>query len=98
LRVDRDNSTNDKQEAYSACQIVLDETQDTTTLWERIYVCISAGQLQEAVGTVGELTRALDDSYTRVLLGRYLMTSMRTALREIILLSVAPDQRKASLP
>jgi Domain of unknown function (DUF4158) len=57
----------------SACQIVLDEKEDSATLRERIFAHISAEHLQAAVGTVGELTRPPDDTYAQELLGRYLM-------------------------
>ncbi len=56
-----------------ACQVVLDETQDPTTLLTRIYARVSASHLQAAVTTVGELTRPPDDTYAQELMGRYLM-------------------------
>ncbi len=56
-----------------ACQVVLDETQDPTTLLTRIYARVSASHLLAAVTTVGELTRPPDDTYAQELLNRYLM-------------------------
>lgn len=56
-----------------ACQVVLDETQDPTTLRERIYTRVSSEHLQAAVTTVGELTRPPEDTYEQELLNRYLM-------------------------
>jgi len=56
-----------------ACQVVLDETQDPTTLLTRIYARVSALHLLAAVTTVGELTRPPDDTYAQELLNRYLM-------------------------
>jgi TnpA family transposase len=56
-----------------ACQVVLDETQDPTTLLERIYVRVPVEHLRAAVTTVGELTRPPDDTYAQELLGRHLM-------------------------
>lgn len=61
------------QELSEACQVVLDETQDPTTLRQRIYARVPAQQLQAAVTTVGELTRPPDDTYAQELLDRYLM-------------------------
>lgn len=57
----------------SACQIILDETQDVATMRERIYAQVPSEHLQAAVATVGELTRPPDDTYAQELLGRYLM-------------------------
>src|SRR5437588_1025573 len=57
----------------SACQIVLDETQDPATLLQRIYDHVPPGYLRAAVTTVGELTRPPDDNYAQELLDRYLM-------------------------
>jgi len=56
-----------------ACQVVLDETQDPTTLLERIYVRVPVEHLRAAVTTVGELTRPPDDTYAQELLGCHLM-------------------------
>ena len=57
----------------SACQIVLDETQDPMTLLQRIYDHVPPEYLRAAVTTVGELTRPPDDNYAQELLDRYLM-------------------------
>jgi len=57
----------------SACQIVLDETQDPVTLLQRIYDHVPPEYLRAAVTTVGELTRPPDDNYAQELLDRYLM-------------------------
>jgi hypothetical protein len=57
----------------SACQIVLDETQDPATLLQRIYNRVPQEHLRAAVMTVGELTRPPDDNYAQELLNRYLM-------------------------
>ncbi|MBO0782477.1 MAG: DUF4158 domain-containing protein, partial [Ktedonobacteraceae bacterium] len=57
----------------SACQVVLDETQDPATLRARIYDRVPQGHLRAAVTTVGELTRPPDDNYAQELLNRYLM-------------------------
>lgn len=58
-----------------ACQMVLDETEtnDPTTLLQRIYARVPADQLHAAVTTVGELTRPPEDTYAQELLTRYLM-------------------------
>lgn len=56
-----------------ACQVVLDETQDSATLRERIYARVPTEHLQAAVTTIGELTRPPEDTYAQELLGRYLM-------------------------
>lgn len=56
-----------------ACQVVLDEAQDPSTLRERIYDRVPPEHLRAAVTAVGELTRPPDDHYAQELLGRYLM-------------------------
>jgi TnpA family transposase len=61
------------QALSEACQVVLDETQDPTTLLQRIYERVSPEHLRAAVAIVGELTRPPDDTYAQELLGRYLM-------------------------
>jgi TnpA family transposase len=55
----------------SACQPVLDTTQDPATLLQRINARVSAERLQAAITTVGELTRPPDDNYAQELLDRH---------------------------
>lgn len=56
-----------------ACLELLDETEDVSTLRDRIYARVPHDRLQAAITTVDELTRPPDDTYAQELLDRYLM-------------------------
>jgi TnpA family transposase len=66
----------------SVGEIVLDQTQDPSTLLERIFARVEAPQLQTALATVGELTRPPDDNNAQELLERY--TLMRRFLPTLL--------------
>jgi hypothetical protein len=56
-----------------ACLVLLDETEDASTLRDRIYARVPHDRLQAAITTVDELTRPPDDTYAQELLNRHLM-------------------------